>query len=59
MRARYVINATESHTPLLFPEFDNLILPMQTQAAWGASDGGTMKGGVGISTDRAFYGRHG
>ena len=59
VRARYVINATESHTSLLFPEFDNLILPMQTQAAWGASDGGTMKGGVGISTDRAFYGRHG
>ncbi len=59
VRARHVINATESHTPFLFPEFHDTILPMQTQAAFGASDGGTMKGGVGISGDRAFFGRHG
>lgn len=57
--ARYVINATESCTPLLFPDFHNVILPMQTQAAWGTSDAGSMKSGVGISSDRAFYGRHG
>ena len=59
VRTRYLINATESHTPLLFPDFHDKIIPMQTQAAWGASDGGTMKANVGISSDRAFFGRHG
>ncbi len=58
VRARFVINATEAHTPRLFPQFHDIILPMQTQAAWGRSDGGTMKSGVGISSDRAFYGGH-
>jgi sarcosine oxidase subunit beta len=58
VRARFVVNATEAHTPQLFPEFHDVVLPMQTQAAFGESDGGTMKPGVGISSDRAFYGRH-
>jgi len=57
--AHYVVNATESMTPLLFPEFHNIILPTQTQAAFGESEGGTMKPRVGISSDRAFHGRHG
>jgi glycine/D-amino acid oxidase-like deaminating enzyme len=57
--ARYVVNATESMTPLLFPEFHDIILPTQTQAAFGESDGGTMKPHIGISSDRAFHGRHG
>jgi glycine/D-amino acid oxidase-like deaminating enzyme len=56
--ADYVVNATESQTPQLFPEFHNVICPMQTQAAFGESDGGSMKAGVGISSDRAFYGKH-
>jgi len=38
--AHYVVNATESMTPLLFPDFHNIILPTQTQAAFGESDGG-------------------
>lgn len=57
--ADHVVNAAESQTPQLFPEFHNIICPMQTQAAFGESDGGTMKSGIGISSDRAFYGRHG
>ncbi len=57
VHARYVINATESQTPWLFPEFHDIIRPMQTQAAWGESDGGTMQPGIGISGDRAFFGR--
>jgi glycine/D-amino acid oxidase-like deaminating enzyme len=57
LHARYVINATESQTPQLFPEFHDIIRPMQTQAAWGESDGGTMRPGIGISGDRAFFGR--
>src|SRR5262249_6127658 len=56
--AEYVVNATESQTPQLFPEFHNVICPMQTQAAFGESDGGSMQSGVGISSSRAFYGRH-
>lgn len=57
VRARSVINAVESHTPQLFPELHDIIRPMQTQAAWGESDGGTMRPAVGISGDRAFFGR--
>jgi glycine/D-amino acid oxidase-like deaminating enzyme len=56
--ARHLVNATESHTPLLFPQFHDIIQPMQTQAAAGTSDGGAMRAGVGISGERAFYGRH-
>ena len=59
IRARHVISATESATPRLFPEFHDKIRPMQTQAAWGESDGGTMKPAIGISNDRGFFGRHG
>jgi glycine/D-amino acid oxidase-like deaminating enzyme len=58
VQAHYVVNATESHSPQLFPEFHDIVLPMQTQAAFGESECGTMKSGVGISSDRAFYGRH-
>ena len=47
VRARYVINATESHTPLLFREFRDVIRPTQTQAAFGPNEGGSMKAGVG------------
>lgn len=57
VRARYVINAIESQTPQLFPDFHDIIRPMQTQAAWGESDGGSMRPGIGISGDRAFFGR--
>jgi glycine/D-amino acid oxidase-like deaminating enzyme len=45
-------------TPQLFPEFSNIILPTQSQAAFGIADGATMIAGVGISTDRSFFGRH-
>lgn len=58
IRARYVVNATESYTPLLHPQFHDRILPTQTQAASG--DGGpvTMQPHVGISGSRAFFGKH-
>ncbi len=58
VRARYVINATESHTPLLFSRFHDVIRPTQTQASYGPSDAGSMKAGVGISTHRGFFGLH-
>ena len=56
--ARYLINAMESYTPQLFPEFHELVRPVQTQAAFGFSDGGTMKEGVGLSAPQGFFGRH-
>ena len=59
VRARYVINATESHTPLLFREFRDVIRPSQTQAAFGPNEGGDMKAGVGISIPQGFFGLHG
>ena len=54
--ARYVINATESHTAQLFKELRGANVPYQTQAAWGPSVGGTMKAGVGISSPQMFFG---
>lgn len=35
IKARYVMHATESYTPLLHPQFHDRILPTQTQAASG------------------------
>ncbi len=58
IHARFVVNAVESHTPQLFGDFHNVVLPTQTQAAYGPSDGGTMTGGIGISEREGFYGRH-
>ncbi len=59
VRARYLINATESHTPQLFREFHDVICPTQTQAAFGPSEGGSIKAGVGISIPQGFFGLHG
>ena len=58
VRADHVVVATESYTPLLYPQFHDLIRPIQTQAATG--DGGPlqMKPHVGISTSSGFFGRH-
>ena len=57
IKARYVINATESHTPSLFKEFHNILKAGQTQAAFGNSNGGTMQQGVAISTPQMFFSR--
>ena len=57
IKARYVINATESHTPSLFKEFHNILKAGQTQAAFGSSNGGTMQQGVAISTPQMFFSR--
>ena len=57
IRARYVVNATESHSPTLFKNFRNIIQAEQTQLALGSDDGGTMKPGVAISTPEMFFTR--
>jgi glycine/D-amino acid oxidase-like deaminating enzyme len=58
IRARHIVLCTESWTPLLMPQFHNLIRPTQTQAASGPGGPPEMKPHVGISGSRAFFGRH-
>ncbi|MBM4002482.1 MAG: FAD-binding oxidoreductase [Planctomycetes bacterium] len=59
MECDYVVNATESYTPLLHPQFHDRILPTQTQAASGTGGPAEIKPHVGISGSRAFFARHG
>ena len=59
IRAKHILVATESYTPQLFPQFHDLIVPTQTQAATGLGGPPEMKGHIGLSGVRAFYGRHG
>ena len=56
LRARYVLNATESHTAALFPAFHGVIRAGQSQAAWGPSRGGSMRRGVALSSPQMFFG---
>lgn len=58
IKARSVVNATESYTPLLHPQFHDRIRPTQTQAASGDGGPQSMKPHVGISGSRAFFGKH-
>lgn len=58
IRARHVVSATESYTPLLHPQFHDRILPTQTQAASATGGPAAMRPHVGISGPRAFFGRH-
>ena len=57
--ARHIVNATESYTPLLHPQFHDRILPTQTQAASGEGGPAEMCPHVGISGTRGFFGKHG
>jgi len=59
IRARHVVNCTESYTALLHQQFRGLMRPTQTQAAMGNSGPETMKPHIGISGTYAFFGRHG
>ncbi len=55
IRARHVINATESFTGKIHPECRDLIAPVQTQAAY--ADGGpeAMPPGLALSCARGFF----
>jgi glycine/D-amino acid oxidase-like deaminating enzyme len=59
IRARHVVNATESYTPLLHRQFQSHLRPLQTQMASGDGGPSGMKPNVVISGTRAFWGRHG
>lgn len=56
MRARFVINATESYTAMLHPQLRNRLHAIQTQAAWAESGPQTMKPRVGIQSGVGFFG---
>lgn len=59
IRSRFVVNATESYTPLLHQQFMGRLWPLQTQAASGEGGPAAMKSGAVISGARGFWGRHG
>lgn len=59
IRARHVVNATESYTPLLHKVFRGRLRVHQTQAATGEGGPEQMPPHVVISGPRAFWGRHG
>ena len=59
IRARHVVNCTESYTPLLHRQFSGFMRPTQTQATTGQNGPAVMKPHVGISSSHAFFGRHG
>lgn len=58
IRAKHVVNATESYTPQLHRRMHNVIQPTQTQAASGIGGPARVKPHVGISGAWFFCGRH-
>jgi glycine/D-amino acid oxidase-like deaminating enzyme len=57
LRARYVINATESFTTRLHPEYRGLIAPVQTQGAFARGGPPAMQPDIGLSCKRGWFGR--
>lgn len=57
--ARCIINAVESHTAALHPQYGDLIHPVQTQAAFGEGGPRAMRSHIGLSGKRGFFGHHG
>jgi len=58
IRARFVVNATESYTGLLHRQYRDVIWPVQTQAAFGLGGPERIRAGVGLSGGLGFFGRH-
>lgn len=59
IRTRYVINAIESYTATLHPQFKNRLIVRQTQAAVGRGGPAAMKPHVVIAGPEAFWAREG
>ncbi len=59
IRARHIVNATESYSALLHPQLHDALFPVQTQAAAGEGGPRAMKPHVGISGLQGFFGKHG
>lgn len=58
MRARSVVNATESYTALLHRQYRDILWPVQTQAAFGLGGPEGVRAGIGLSGGLGFFGRH-
>lgn len=59
IRARHIVNATESYTPMLHPQFRDKLEVRQTQAAVGDGGPASMKPNIVLSATKAFWERHG
>jgi gamma-glutamylputrescine oxidase len=57
--AKYVVNATESYTPLLHDRFRKIILPRQTQLAAAKDHGRSLKSDTALSSRTCFMARRG
>ena len=57
IQADCVVNATESYTALLHPQFRHRLVPFQTQAAFAEGAPESMKAGVAISSPNGFFSR--
>jgi glycine/D-amino acid oxidase-like deaminating enzyme len=57
IRARSVVNATESYTAMLHPQLRGVVAPVQTQMAYAKGYPASMKAHVSVSSDRGFYHR--
>lgn len=57
INARYVVNATESYTALLHPEFVGKLTPIQTNAAFAEGGPPAMKPRVGMGAANSWFGK--
>lgn len=55
VKARHVINATESYTGLLHREYRQLVAPVQTQGAFALGGPPRMPAGIALSSKRGFF----
>ena len=58
INARYVINATESYTASLHPEFIGKLVPIQTNAAFAEGGPSAMKEHVAMGGPNSWFGKH-
>lgn len=58
IEATYVINATESYTALLHPEFREKLYPIQTQGAFAEGGPLAMKPVVAMGAQNSWFGKH-
>lgn len=58
IQTKYVINATESYTSNLHPQFINKLWPLQTQAAFAEGGPSTIKSGVAMGGPNSWFGKH-
>ena len=57
IKARNVINATESYTALIHRQYRDLIQAVQTQSSFGQGGPRDMQPHIGLSNNRGFFGR--